>query len=75
MSISWTPEEVSDYFKMVGFPNHAHVFVDQEIDGKSLLLLKRADVIERLSLKLGPAVKIYEHVTKLQQAAASREST
>ena len=38
----------------------------QEIDGKSLLLMKRSDVLTGLSLKLGPALKIYAHVQRLQ---------
>ena len=38
----------------------------QEIDGKSLLLMKRSDVLTGLSLKLGPALKIYTHIQRLQ---------
>lgn len=41
-------------------------FTFQEIDGRSLLLMKRADVINGLKLKLGPALKIYRQVVKLQ---------
>ncbi|XP_045882473.1 sterile alpha motif domain-containing protein 13 isoform X2 [Meles meles] len=38
-----------------------------EIDGKSLLLMTRNDVLTGLQLKLGPALKIYEyHVKPLQ---------
>lgn len=40
----------------------------QEIDGQSLLLMKRSDVLTGLSIKLGPALKIYQHVIKLQTA-------
>lgn len=38
----------------------------QEIDGHSLLLMKRIDVLTSLKLKLGPALKIYRHIVKLQ---------
>ena len=38
----------------------------QEIDGKSLLLLHRQDVTGSLGLRLGPALKIFNHVKKLQ---------
>lgn len=41
-------------------------FFLQEIDGRSLLLMKRIDVLTSLKLKLGPALKIYRHVVKLQ---------
>uniref|UniRef100_A0A9J8CFY2 Sterile alpha motif domain containing 13 n=1 Tax=Cyprinus carpio carpio TaxID=630221 RepID=A0A9J8CFY2_CYPCA len=40
---------------------------NMEIDGKSLLLMTRNDVLTGLSIKLGPALKIYEyHVKPLQ---------
>nr|XP_044994553.1 sterile alpha motif domain-containing protein 13 isoform X3 [Jaculus jaculus] len=40
---------------------------EKEIDGKSLLLMTRNDVLTGLQLKLGPALKIYEyHVKPLQ---------
>lgn len=40
----------------------------QEIDGKSLLLMQRSDVLTGLSIRLGPALKIYErHVKVLQR--------
>lgn len=41
-------------------------FFSQEIDGKSLLLMKRSDVLMGLALRLGPALKIYAHVERLQ---------
>ena len=40
----------------------------QEIDGQSLLLMKRSDVLTGLSIRLGPALKMYQHVMKLQLA-------
>ena len=38
----------------------------QEIDGQSLLLMKRSDVLTGLYIRLGPALKLYQHVLKLQ---------
>lgn len=40
--------------------------VFQEIDGKALLLMSRNDVLTGMSIKLGPALKIYVHVARLQ---------
>uniref|UniRef100_A0A8C4SEE4 Sterile alpha motif domain containing 13 n=1 Tax=Erpetoichthys calabaricus TaxID=27687 RepID=A0A8C4SEE4_ERPCA len=63
----WAVLDVVNYFKAVGFEEQANAFQDQEIDGKSLLLMTRNDVLTGLSLKLGPALKIYEyHVKPLQ---------
>ncbi|XP_045473865.1 uncharacterized protein LOC123680144 [Harmonia axyridis] len=61
----WTPDDVYQYFTQF-FPEEAKVFKEQEIDGRSLLLLKRMDVLTKLNLRLGPALKIYKHVITLQ---------
>lgn len=45
----------------------------QEIDGRSLLLMQRADVLTGLSIRLGPALKIYEFHVKLLQRGHFRE--
>ncbi|GAB6032763.1 sterile alpha motif domain containing [Chamberlinius hualienensis] len=62
----WSIDEVESHLSSVGFPDQAKLFRDQEIDGKSLLLMKRSDVLSGLNLKLGPALKIYGHVKRLQ---------
>ncbi|KAK5907194.1 sterile alpha motif domain-containing protein 13 [Pseudochaenichthys georgianus] len=64
---NWGVADVVNYFKATGFEEQATAFQDQEIDGKSLLLMTRNDVLTGLSIKLGPALKIYEyHVKQLQ---------
>uniref|UniRef100_A0A3B5M757 SAM domain-containing protein n=1 Tax=Xiphophorus couchianus TaxID=32473 RepID=A0A3B5M757_9TELE len=66
--VDWTVSDVVSYFTAVGFPEQAAAFRTQEIDGKSLLLMQRNDVLTGLSIKLGPALKIYErHVKVLQK--------
>ncbi|XP_031723607.1 sterile alpha motif domain containing 1a isoform X2 [Anarrhichthys ocellatus] len=64
----WTVADVASYFSAAGFPEQAVAFRTQEIDGKSLLLMQRSDVLTGLSIRLGPALKIYErHVKVLQR--------
>uniref|UniRef100_A0A1A7WJ97 Sterile alpha motif domain containing 1b n=1 Tax=Iconisemion striatum TaxID=60296 RepID=A0A1A7WJ97_9TELE len=66
--VDWTVSDVVTYFTDAGFPEQAAAFGTQEIDGKSLLLMQRNDVLTGLSIKLGPALKIYErHVKVLQK--------
>ncbi|XP_056594782.1 sterile alpha motif domain-containing protein 1 [Triplophysa dalaica] len=66
--IDWTVADVASYFHAAGFPEQALAFRTQEIDGKSLLLMQRNDVLTGLSIRLGPALKIYErHVKVLQR--------
>ncbi|XP_064443606.1 sterile alpha motif domain-containing protein 13 [Mirounga angustirostris] len=63
----WAVMDVVNYFRTAGFEEQASAFQEQEIDGKSLLLMTRNDVLTGLQLKLGPALKIYEyHVKPLQ---------
>ncbi|XP_041838109.1 atherin [Melanotaenia boesemani] len=66
--VDWTVSDVVSYFTAAGFPEQAAAFRIQEIDGKSLLLMQRNDVLTGLSIRLGPALKIYErHVKVLQK--------
>ncbi|XP_053273218.1 sterile alpha motif domain-containing protein 1 [Pleuronectes platessa] len=66
--MDWTVSDVVSYFTAAGFPEQAAAFMTQEIDGKSLLLMQRNDVLTGLSIRLGPALKIYErHVKVLQK--------
>ena len=62
----WSVSDVAEFLDSVGFATESGLFRDQEIDGRSLLLLKRDDVISGLNLKLGPALKIYSLINHLQ---------
>ncbi|KAM6939526.1 sterile alpha motif domain-containing protein 1 [Xenentodon cancila] len=66
--VDWTVSDVVGYITAAGFPEQAASFRTQEIDGKSLLLMQRNDVLTGLSIRLGPALKIYErHIKVLQK--------
>lgn len=60
--------EVYDYFKKI-FPGEASFFLNQEIDGRALLLLHREDVLNS-GLKIGPAINLFEYIQKLQNSAS-----
>nr|CAD7398527.1 unnamed protein product [Timema cristinae] len=62
----WSVDQVEEYLIEQGLSDQAAVFKEHDIDGPSLLLMKRNDVLCNLSLKLGPALKIYKHVKMLQ---------
>lgn len=40
----------------------------QQIDGEAFLLLTQADIVKILSIKLGPALKIYNSILMLKNA-------
>ncbi|KAG7456538.1 hypothetical protein MATL_G00236880 [Megalops atlanticus] len=71
----WAVADVVEYFRAAGFEEQAAAFQDQEIDGKSLLLMTRNDVLTGLSIKLGPALKIYEYHVKQLQTQHLKNST
>ncbi|TRY63254.1 hypothetical protein TCAL_02608 [Tigriopus californicus] len=63
----WNCQKIEDFFLKQGFPStHASVFVREEIDGRSLLLLNRQDCLNSLGLKMGPALKLFHQIKKLQ---------
>lgn len=61
-------EQVESFICDIGFPEQAVNFKKEQIDGISLLLLRRVDVLQGLSIKLGPALKIYAHINRLQRS-------
>ncbi|CAG2168552.1 unnamed protein product [Oppiella nova] len=63
----WSPEDVGNFIRNIGFPEQSVLFKEQEIDGTSLLLLRRSDVLTGFHMKLGPALKIYSHIMRLQK--------
>jgi len=63
---TWSVEQVETFVSFIGFTEEASLFREQEVDGLSLLLLKRNDVLTGMNMKLGPAVKIYGHIQRLQ---------
>ncbi|XP_028856903.1 sterile alpha motif domain-containing protein 13 [Denticeps clupeoides] len=67
-TVHWSVSDVACYFRGRGFEVEANAFQDQEIDGKSLLLMTRNDVLTGMKIKLGPALKIYEYHIKPFQA-------
>jgi len=63
----WQPVQLRDFFTKKGFSDAlSAVFLEQDIDGRSLLLMHRNDVVSSLGLKLGPALKLFSCIKKLQ---------
>ncbi|GLD63641.1 lethal(3)malignant brain tumor-like protein 3 isoform X1, partial [Lates japonicus] len=51
-----------------GCKEHAATFKTEQIDGEAFLLLTQADIVKILSIKLGPALKIYNSILMLKNA-------
>ncbi|XP_059485145.1 zinc finger protein DPF3 [Neocloeon triangulifer] len=66
--VEWTASDLATYFKDKGFHDEAKIMEEQEVDGKSLLLMSRLDVLRGLKLKLGPALRMYtNHVQPMKE--------
>uniref|UniRef100_A0A8C0EY72 SAM domain-containing protein n=2 Tax=Strigidae TaxID=30459 RepID=A0A8C0EY72_BUBBB len=66
----WTVEEVSYLFiqRLPGCKEQASVFREEQIDGEAFLLLNQSDIVKILSIKLGPALKIYNAILMFKSA-------
>ncbi|XP_069080277.1 lethal(3)malignant brain tumor-like protein 3 [Pleurodeles waltl] len=59
----WTIEEVASFVhRLPGCKEQSSVFKDEQIDGEAFLLLTQMDMVKILSIKLGPALKIYNAI-------------
>lgn len=62
---NWSCDDVYRYFKHY-FPDYAHLFKEQEIDGPSLVLMRKSDILSGFGLKLGPAIALYQRIVMMQ---------
>lgn len=67
----WSVNDVVAYIRHIGFESEASEFQAEDIDGKSLLLLTREDVLNCFRIKLGPAIKLYAYIQYLQRSCRS----
>lgn len=59
---SWTIEDVGEFLTYLGYEAYIDKFVDHEIDGKALALVRDHHLLMTMKLRLGPTLKICEHV-------------
>nr|XP_045012877.1 lethal(3)malignant brain tumor-like protein 1 isoform X2 [Jaculus jaculus] len=65
----WTIEEVFGFVQtLTGCEDQARLFRDEMIDGEAFLLLTQADIVKIMSVKLGPALKIYNAILMFRTA-------
>jgi len=65
----WSVADVETFFISKGLKEEAAVLKENEVDGTSLLLLKREDIIHGMGFRLGPALKVNRLVVELQSKA------
>ncbi|CAF4026788.1 unnamed protein product [Rotaria sp. Silwood2] len=66
----FTPSEVAAFVRNIdpSFDSLASRFLQEEIDGKALLLLTTDTLMRHMGLKLGPSLKIVHHIEQLKKS-------
>lgn len=62
----WTLEDVGEFLNHLGYEAYTDKFLEHEMDGRALCLMKDHHLLMTLKLRLGPALKIIEHVSVLK---------
>ncbi|XP_038577439.1 lethal(3)malignant brain tumor-like protein 4 [Micropterus salmoides] len=71
----WSVQQVSDFVESLpGCEEQAKHFRDEQIDGRAFLLLTQRDIVRIMSIKLGPALKIYNSILMFKHAEDRSQS-
>lgn len=65
--LNWSIQKVADF--VAALPNCdgiADLFIEHEIDGTSFLLLQQNDLIDKMGLSLGHALKVFNCILELR---------
>ncbi|XP_053667039.1 polyhomeotic-proximal chromatin protein [Anopheles marshallii] len=72
--LRWSVQDVYEFIRgLPGCADYAEDFVNQEIDGQALLLLKENHLVSTMDMKLGPALKIVARVNLMKATVAPTE--
>ena len=63
---TWTVDDVGEFLTHLGYEAYLDRFVEHEIDGKALSLVKDHHLLMTLKLRLGPTLKIIENVNAVK---------
>ena len=63
---AWDAEEVAEFLHLQGFSGYADLFQENDIDGSSLFLLKESHLLDQFNMKLGPALRLLDIVSRLR---------
>ncbi|XP_074549565.1 lethal(3)malignant brain tumor-like protein 4 isoform X2 [Halichoeres trimaculatus] len=71
----WSVQQVSDFIESLpGCEDQAKQFRDEQIDGRAFLLLTQRDIVRIMSIKLGPALKIYNSILMFKHTEDRNQS-
>ena len=66
--LEWSVDDVCQFVSsLTGSPDIAHAFREEHIDGHSFVLMHEDHLLSRMSIRLGPALKILAQIKKLTE--------
>ena len=66
--LEWSVDDVCHFVSaLTGSPDIAHAFREERIDGHSFVLMQENHLLTRMSIRLGPALKILAQIKKLTE--------
>ncbi len=71
----WSTDDVSDFLSHLGYEAYIDKFIEHEIDGRALSLVRDHHLLMTLKLRLGPALKIIEHVNVINSIEENNSIT
>lgn len=63
---TWNIYDVGQFLRVNDCTAHCETFSRHKVDGKRLLQLTKDEIVEMLSMKVGPALKIYDLIQQLK---------
>lgn len=63
---TWNIYDVGQFLRVNDCTAHCETFSRHKVDGKRLLKLTKDEIVEMLSMKVGPALKIYDLIQQLK---------
>ncbi|XP_067836824.1 lethal(3)malignant brain tumor-like protein 4 isoform X2 [Heptranchias perlo] len=70
----WSIDEVENFVQTLpGCEEQAKIFKEEQIDGEAFLLLTQTDIVKIMSIKLGPALKIYNSILMFKNSEDNLE--
>lgn len=75
-AVLWSKEDVVSFISEIpGCQQYAEKFLEEEIDGQALMLIKEEHLVQTMGLKLGPALKISAHLRSFKSQYGVRYIT
>jgi len=73
--LTWNVEDVVDFIRnLPGCSDYAEDFALQEIDGQALMLLRADHLMQAMSIRLGPALKICARIDSMRAAQQAQQT-